>query len=255
VSDIGLQLNSFESISLESMDGVLLMERMDTKYIFPRELFNEFLGKLKDHYEVLEVNGLRISPYETLYFDTKKFSLYLTHHNRKPSRLKIRFRKYGSTGAVFFELKFKNSKGLTLKKRIEQSVIHESIHSSAADFLTEHTQHAPSDFEAKLWVNYSRVTLVNKARTERLTFDFDLSYKNENANSSLDGLVIAEVKGEKKNHSAFGELMKTHRIRSGNISKYCIGIAKTVSGLKSNNFKRQLLSFKKLTNDTITGIN
>ena len=250
--NISESLKSFESITLPEMNAVSLMERTDTKYVLNRNTVMELLPELSHHYRVLEVNGMRLSPYETLYFDTKEFGLYLLHHNSKLSRFKIRFRRYASTGAVFFEIKHRNIKGKTIKKRIEQDVIPGNITASAGAFLVQHTQHVPEDFESKLWVNYSRITLVNKSMTERVTLDLGLSYKNGGDVSLLEDIVIAEVKGEKRHASVFNTRMKERHIRSGSISKYCIGIAKMFDGIKSNSFKRQLLLLNKHADDTIT---
>ena len=66
----------------------------------------------------------------------------------------------------------------------------------------------------KLWINYSRITLVHNERNEKVTFDKDLSFKGMvNGWSYLPGLVIAEIKQERFNpNSDFIKLMNRFRI-------------------------------------------
>ena len=85
-------LAEFSSISLKEMENVKLMDRKDTKYVFKFQQLPEYLEQLKNDYSILVVETNRVSRYESLYFDTKKFDLYHSHHRGKPNRFKIRFR-------------------------------------------------------------------------------------------------------------------------------------------------------------------
>ena len=161
-------------------------------------------------------------------------------------------RKYVSTKSNFFEIKLKNSKGRTIKERAIQEEGDETIHPLAGAFLEKHTSYSIADFEAKFWVNFSRITLVSKSFTERVTLDIDLTFKHESTLSSLHGFVIAEVKEEMHNRSFFSSLMKQHLIRPDTISKYCLGVATLHKTVKANNFKPQLSSINKLIHDTAT---
>lgn len=225
------------------------MDRLDTKYVFPRENLSSILEQLSNSYRVLEVNGERISRYESLYFDTHDFNLYNHHQSGRLNRFKIRFRKYVESNLHFFEIKFKNNKGRTIKKRIKQEDIPSSIDGSAADFLKQHSSFNGHDLEEKLWVNYSRLTLVNKFAPERVTIDIDLTFKKRTLVKSFSDLVIAEIKKDKSDRSAFSILMKKLHIREGSISKYCFGALSMYNQLKHNNFKSRLIHLKKISND------
>ncbi|MCE9538823.1 MAG: VTC domain-containing protein, partial [Bacteroidetes bacterium] len=120
-------LAEFSPITLKEMDGVKLMDRIDTKYVFTVQQLPVLLEQLKNDYKILTVEGNRLSRYESLYFDTKNFDLYHCHHRRKPNRYKIRFRKYVESNLHFFEVKFKNNKGRTIKNRVKQKQIDGSI--------------------------------------------------------------------------------------------------------------------------------
>ena len=73
-------LNQFNPITLQEMDGVKLMDRTDTKFTFNINMLPVILGEAKEYYRILEVEGNRISRYKTLYFDTEDFDLYNNHN-------------------------------------------------------------------------------------------------------------------------------------------------------------------------------
>lgn len=238
-------LNEFDPISLKEMDNVKLMDRTDTKFIFKYDQLPEFLSQLKNDYNILDINNNRISRYESLYFDTKNFDLYFSHHRGKPSRFKVRFRKYVESELHYFEVKFKNNKGRTIKDRVKQKQIDESIKDNAEDLLNNKTPLQSDNLEAKLWVNYSRITFVNKYSPERVTIDLNLTFINKEQNKTINNLVIAEVKQDKAIVSAFIKVMKKYHIREGAISKYCYGVITLFEKIKHNNFKPKLILIKK----------
>jgi hypothetical protein len=234
------------------MDNVTLMDRTDTKYIFTLDNLPAFLEQVKEDYRVLDVNGHRISRYESLYFDTRNFDLYLSHHRGRPSRYKIRCRKYVESELHFFEVKYKNNKGRTIKDRVKQPSIDGMIKENAEILLCEKTPLLANNLEAKLWVNYSRITLVNKYSPERVTIDVDLTFKNSETDKTIHNLVIAEVKQDKALVSSFIRLMKKYHVREGAMSKYCFGVISLFSNVKHNNFKPKLILLKKTLNGTFT---
>ncbi len=241
-------LAEFSSISLKEMENVKLMDRKDTKYVFKFQQLPEYLEQLKNDYSILVVETNRVSRYESLYFDTKNFDLYHSHHRGKPNRFKIRFRKYVASNLNFFEIKFKNNKGRTIKSRVKQKEIDGFITDKAEVLLKEKTPLFPNELEAKLWVNYSRITFVNKNFPERVTIDIDLSFKKDEEYKTIPNLVIAEVKQDKAAVSVFIKLMKKNHVRAGSISKYCFGVINLFNKIKHNNFKPNLnLIKKKLT--------
>ncbi len=230
------------------MENVKLMDRKDTKYVFKFQQLPEYLEQLKNDYSILVVETNRVSRYESLYFDTKNFDLYHSHHRGKPNRFKIRFRKYVASNLNFFEIKFKNNKGRTIKSRVKQKEIDGFITDKAEVLLKEKTPLFPNELEAKLWVNYSRITFVNKNFPERVTIDIDLSFKKDEEYKTIPNLVIAEVKQDKAAVSVFIKLMKKNHVRAGSISKYCFGVINLFNKIKHNNFKPNLnLIKKKLT--------
>jgi len=243
LSDI---LKTFHTITLAEMDNVKLMDRTDTKFVFRSDFLPVLLKDMVEHYRVLEVNGIIPNRYETLYFDSEKLDFYRQHHNGKLNRYKVRYRQYVESQLNFFEIKFKSNKRRTIKERVKRKKIHEEIEGKAEELLSNTTQICPESLVPQLWVYYYRMTFVNKLGGERLTVDFDLSFKDENNTSSYPALVIAEVKRGKSGHSPFIELMRKHHISSDSISKYCLGILSLKPDVKKNRFKMKLRTINKL---------
>ena len=241
-------LNQFDPITLEEMEGVKLMDRTDTKFTFNVNELPSVLEEAKNYYRILSVEGNRISRYKTLYFDTKGFDLYNEHHSGKLNRYKIRHRTYVESNIGFLEVKFKNNKGRTLKTRIKEVEVPELNTGRAFEFLKKMLPFDPLILLPKIWINYSRITLVNKTSAERLTLDLNLEFEKNGKKQILDQLVIAEVKQDSKIASPFISIMRNKHIRQGSISKYCFGIASSYSEVKKNNFKQKLSNVKKIIN-------
>ncbi|MDP1745831.1 MAG: VTC domain-containing protein [Bacteroidota bacterium] len=145
-------------------------------------------------------------------------------------------------------MKFKNNKGRTIKSRVKQKEIDGSIKDAAELLLNDKTPLESSNLEPKIWVNYSRITFVNKFSPERVTIDIELTFKNNEQSKIIHNLVIAEVKQDKAVSSAFVKLMKKYHVREGSISKYCYGVISLFDKIKHNNFKPNLNLLKKIIN-------
>ncbi len=244
-------LESFDTISLEEMDSVRLMNRQDTKFIFSFENLLEILPLLNEHYRVLSIKGSRTSKYETIYFDTEDYDLYIDHHRKKVDRYKVRYRKYLDSNLAFLEVKHK-FKGRTDKKRILVDDLLFHIPDDHEEFVKESGVEHADELEPSLINYFERITLVAKNIAERLTLDINLAYKDSNKKVSLDDLVIAELKQEQSSRlSPFYKILKKKQIRPLRISKYCIGLIKMkgLDNIKYNRFKKKLIKIKKLTED------
>ncbi len=237
------------------MDGVKLMDRTDTKFTFKMELLPEILKAIEPFYTCLKIESRLMSSYKTLYYDTSSLMLYNKHHNGELNRYKIRHRTYVDSNLGYLEVKFKNNKGRTIKERIKEKDPATVFNEKSYSFLEGELPFNPGILVPVVWVNYSRITLVNKLSAERVTIDIDLEFKKDEQATVLNNLVIAEVKQEKKKPSPFIKTMKKLRVREGSISKYCFAIAFMHDGAKKNNFKEKLLALKHIINyDTITNI-
>lgn len=235
------------------MDSVKLMDRTDTKFVFHVQDLDAVLSDISKHYRALEVEGTRWSPYETLYYDTPGLELYIRHHNQKLNRYKIRYRKYVNSNLHFFEIKFKNNKGRTIKKRIKEAAIETEIKNNAQQLLESITGFKAAELKPILFVNCSRATLVNTQMEERLTLDVKLQFTRNGTELNYEPLVIAELKQNKVNvRSPFYKLMKHYRFRSSSMSKYCFGVTQLFPEVKKNNFKPKILTLNKIINAATT---
>ena len=111
-------LNDFQKISLDELDKVKLLDRKDTKFVFNQNQLPSILEKIKPYYRILEINNSLIFNYDNTYFDTHDFLFYNQHHNEHRQRFKVRLRKYSNNNKSYFEIKIKNNKNRTVKKRM-----------------------------------------------------------------------------------------------------------------------------------------
>ena len=241
------KISKFDPISLSEMDEVKLMKRTDTKFVFPLSTLHKILPKLEQHYRVLEIKGTRLNAYRSLYFDTEDFQFYQQHHNGKTNRNKVRFREYIDSGLSFLEVKRKNNKGKTVKKRIKVDQIPTELEGSNKGFVDKLVD-GGLDLKAQHWNKFTRITFVHKTKKERLTIDVNLRFEDtDSQKTDLGEMVIAEVKQAKRNlASNFIRIIKKERIHPFRISKYCMATAKLFPSLKRNNFKRKFLHLDKL---------
>jgi hypothetical protein len=240
--------NSFETITLKEMDNVKLMDRTDTKYSFHISGLNDILLEVKEHYKLLTVEHKIISKYKTLYYDTQSLSLYNQHQTGKLNRYKIRHRTYVESNLGFLEVKFKNNKGRTIKERIKKLEVPQEWDDNSKTFLDTSLPFESNNLVPIVWVNYSRITLVNKHAQERVTIDLGMKFIKDNLEVDLSTLVIVEVKQDSKKSSIFCDVLKNHHIREGSLSKYCMAVAFTNQDVKKNAFKMKLNQINKILN-------
>ncbi|MBL4593245.1 MAG: polyphosphate polymerase domain-containing protein [Flavobacteriales bacterium] len=244
-------LQQLDPISLKEMDRVKLQNRTDTKFVFEADLLPIILNEIKDFYSILEIKKNRTNSYKTLYYDTKELKSYIQHHNGKANRTKIRFRKYIESDLNFLEVKFKNNKGRTIKARKKISDIETTLSDISKDFINNNSTYKSDEIIPVLWNSFTRLTLVHKTKTERLTIDLNLGFKSylNDVEKEIPHIIIAEVKQEKaSNNSDFIQVIKKHHVRKSSMSKYCVGSALLNKDLKQNNFKERILKINKLKN-------
>lgn len=240
--------NSFNPISLEEMDRVKLMNRTDTKYVLNEEILMEILRSVKDDYYILQMQDCRIFPYESLYYDTVKNEMYHAHHNGKPNRHKIRFRKYLQSNHTFLEIKQKVKGSRTIKKRILVENLEISLLENSKSFIMKHTPFDAELLESKLYTRFNRMTLTDKMHTERVTIDTHIDFYFQNHDTfQLNNCVVIEIKRDENSlHSAIGSYLNQKGIHPNGMSKYCLGRALIESNLKKNNFKRKIITLRNI---------
>lgn len=240
-------LKYFEPISLKEMSAVKLMNRIDTKFVTTAERLSQLLELLTPEYYIQETAETRRFPYHTVYFDTPDQQMYNIHQCGKKRRFKVRMRTYVNSGEHFLEVKSKNNKGRTRKKRIEIERMHREpeLHS---EFLERHLPYVPAELVPQIENRFERITLVNRAFTERMTIDTGLWFHNLVTGEEvfLDNIVIIELKRDGGVPSPALKHLLSLRIKASGFSKYCMGMAFTNSGLRMNRFKERMRMVSKM---------
>ena len=246
-NEISHIISQMQPISLEEMDSVKLLNRTDTKFLFQISKLPTILSEVKDAYRVLHVEQNPFQAYSTIYYDTIDKKMYHIHQNGKANRYKVRHRTYGSSGIAFLEVKFKNNKKVTFKKRIKYD-ISQGLE-NAQEFLQKHSPFSWNELEPTSQVNYTRVTLVSLTHGERITVDWNLQVSNEDTGKNVDfsHICIVELKREKgKSNTEMAKALKKYRVFKKSMSKYAIGTAASSDDVRLNRFKRKLRYIDKL---------
>ncbi len=218
-------LQGYPTLSLENLDSVALLDRHDTKYLFDKRHLAKILNALSDTYSVLNVGGYLATPYQTQYFDTADHLYYALHQRGKRNRLKVRIRKYCSTGVTFLEVKYKTNTERTIKYRKEIDDLRTKLTNDDLRFIRESCGQQPP-LQPQMYNAFNRITLADLSSGERLTLDTELYFRNENGKGhEMGNLVIAELKQIQFNReSRFARLAKELQIRPDSVSKYCLGV-------------------------------
>lgn len=241
-------LSGFYPISLEDMSSIRLMNRTDTKYIVSVDQLSTILKLAMKEYYVQEIDEDRNIPYHTIYYDTPGYEMYLSHHNGRKVREKIRVRTYINSQLTFLEIKHKNNKGRTNKKRIRVNNTNAVSTERGEVFIREHGWSDPLVLLQHLENQFDRITLVNRGKTERLTIDTNIHFHNFSTgkDSRLKKLVIIELKRDGYTYSPMCEILKRLRIHEERISKYCVGAVLTNPDLKYNRLKQKIHRIKEI---------
>ena len=245
-------IRTYEPISLDQMSGIKLMNRTDTKFVTTVDRLRLLLMMARDDYWAQDIDGKRIASYYTAYFDTPDNNMYVVHQNGHAGRQKLRIRSYVDSHLNYLEVKTKNNHGRTKKKRVDMvgfdplnpdhGIRFLRQFMSYDEFLRKHLRYDPAILSEQLENRFNRITLVNKAKTERLTIDSGLRFHNlvTGHDADLTGLVIIELKRDGLQPSPILHMLRDLRIKPSGFSKYCMGSAMTNPGLKRNNFKERL---------------
>ncbi|NQY08418.1 MAG: polyphosphate polymerase domain-containing protein [Flavobacteriales bacterium] len=241
------------TITLDEMDSVKLLNRKDTKFGFSAEIMDELIIFMAERYRSLVVEEKTATDYHTLYYDTPNFKFYLDHHNKRVNRGKVRFRRYGEKDC-YLETKLKNNKDRTIKKRKKKKSIPFTLSEKSQSFVNETLIDVNAeDLIPQTWVHYKRMTFVNLELKERITLDIDLRYEKVDLEGNVlrsietPSLMIAEAKQDGlSKESYFIQFMREKKIQETGLSKYCMATFLLNEEIKQNRFKKKRLFLDKL---------
>lgn len=241
------KLSLLNSVSLNELDSVSLLNRTDSKYTLRGEDLLKIFPCLIENYHVLEIDGVRVFSYENNYFDTPDLQFFRDHHNGYVNRIKVRSRRYVESDLCFFEIKKKEKVDRTNKHREELPCMISDIDSNRKSIIQDYTRKDIGEVNLILKNNFSRVTLVNNHFTERVTIDMNLHFSDNQHDIKFGKIAIIEVKQSKNTHtSPLTNSLKDHHIRSQSISKYIYGVISLYPTVKKNNFMPILRTIYKL---------
>ena len=248
------------AITLDEMNAVKLMNRIDSKYVTSEATLLRMLeAAAAAGYRALETEGVRISPYDSVYYDTAGLTMFYLHHNRRLVRQKVRTRQYVNSGDSFLEIKRKNNHGRTSKKRMgipSDKMMDFGSVPEAADYLARHSWFQSEELSPSARTCFSRITLVNPALTERLTIDTKLAFTNfrTGLGTTLEDAVIIELKQDGRAASQMKGILLDLRIKPLRVSKYCMAITLTDPSAKTGRFKVKVRAIEKIIGKKLTTI-
>ena len=250
-------LNQFDPITLDEMSGIRLMNRTDTKFVTTRPMLERLLAMARHDYFAQAIGGQRIAAYFTVYFDTPDCNMYTVHETGHTNRQKLRVRSYVDSHLNFLEVKTKNNRGRTKKKRValddfnpDDSARFDLQADCYGEFLQQYLRYDPQTLCRQLENRFDRITLVNKAKTERLTIDTNLRFCNvaTGRRRAMDDIVIIELKRDGLQPSPILHMLRDLRIKPHGFSKYVIGSALTNPNLHCNRMKPKVNDIERLLN-------
>lgn len=250
-NNLQTQLTPFKKIALSEIDKVKLMRRVDTKYVFHLEQLPKVLEQFYPHYYLVEINGIAIQDYKTVYYDTPDYQFYLQHHNGIKNRFKVRFRTYIKSNLSFLEVKHKTNKKETIKSRLEQPSIFNELNTEHSEFISTKISRPFENLSPSLSNHFNRITLVSKSFDERITIDSGVSFLDirNNIEKNCENLCIIETKRDIHiRNKTSAQALQQLRIKPSGFSKYCMGLALINTQIKKNLFKPRLLKFKSILN-------
>ncbi len=246
----------FNAISLDDLNhGSAMLTRLDNKYLVHQGVLHQALKQFSKYFDILEIDKNRLFTYESCYFDDENLRCYFDHHQGRRQRVKIRTRKYVESNLCFVEVKLKNSRGITIKKRLAYPLEQfGQLNAEALAYINEqHLELYGRDFSQgltpTLHMRYERATLVAKQGGERITIDRQIRFNHHaQTYATNDSIAVIETKSANGNGIADRLLRTLHQHPSNKCSKYCIGMCITQQVKRYNNFMPTLRKLGALPN-------
>lgn len=245
----------FSPVDLRAVNAkAAMLERLDNKYVVNSSVLQSAVADLATSFDMLEIDGRRAFTYDTCYFDGADLRSYFDHHQGRRRRAKVRMRRYREAGLCFVEVKLKDKRGITIKKRMscdprQFGALDEDALAHVRDSYRElYEAEFPCDLVRTLDVHYVRVTLAAKDGGERMTIDSGLCFKAGAVTRSVgDDLFIVETKSANGNGLADQTFRRLHQHPMKHCSKYCTGIALMREGTKHNKFRPVLRKLQRMS--------
>lgn len=225
-------------ISLDEIKALALLDRLDVKFMLHDRQLAQIMARVRGHYRVLEINGVRPGRYHTTYFDTPDFAMYHAHHNGTRARHKVRWRQYVDSGLIYLEVKEKTNRERTIKSRITLPAPIYSLGDLDTSWMPTSFTLDPRTLRPVVWNRFQRMTLADFERQERITIDLGLEFGRGDDVIPMSGLAIIEIKQRKFSlDSPMAHELHRLQLHPAHISKFCAAMTILYPGLKQNRFK------------------
>lgn len=221
-----------------------LLQRTEWKFPVPVARLAQLIDDLGATHDAVDSRGSAVAEYRTWYFDTPELTCFHDHRRGRPRRAKVRFRDYLERRLTRLEVKIRSPRG-TAKHVLERPFQRRALEPEELDFLGERLPRPLDRLVPSLAVAFQRVTLVGRIRAERITVDHQLvahravdGHWCQADRSSFPGLGVVEVKATSR-AEAWPTLrwMADRGLRPWPISKYCLGLSTTGSGLRDHRLR------------------
>ncbi len=240
---IAQTLQGFAPLSLEDLNGkAAMLERLDNKYILRAAQLQPALAAFAATFDVLEIDGKRSFTYATRYFDDAAHHGYYDHHQGRRKRCKVRVRHYLDAGFSYLEVKLKDKRDVTIKKRLRVDAPLTTLDPTCMSFIEacyqeQYGQPFGHSLAPVIAMDYDRITLVAREGGERMTIDTRLNFQsNGRMRSAPSDIFVVETKSARGNGLADKILRGLHAHPTSRCSKYCIGMAALDQVSRHNRF-------------------
>jgi hypothetical protein len=232
LTDIVTRLSSFTAIGLDALNAkAAMLERLDNKYIITDEQVGTAIDALSQAFDILEIDARRVFTYVTRYFDDTDLRTYHDHQQGRRKRFKVRVRTYVDAGFSYLEVKLKDKRGATIKKRLRMSDPDGDLDETSAMFVEQcysdlYGESFGRPLTPVLGMEYQRIALIAKEGGERLTIDTQIGFRAADRSCDVPPQrAIVETKSARGNGVADRIFRELHLHPTRACSKYCVGMA------------------------------
>jgi hypothetical protein len=236
-------LSRFAPISLDQLNAkAAMLERLDNKYIIPAARLAPALHTFADLFDVLDIADKRAFAYATRYFDDPAQRGYHDHHQGRRKRCKVRVRFYVDAGFSYLEVKLKDIRDVTVKKRLKVPNDLPSLDDTCMAFVDQcyrdqYGERFGRPLSPQIGMRYERITLVAKEGGERMTIDTTMGFWSGRATCTVPpDMFIVETKSARGNGIADKILRGMHLHPTSRCSKYCVAMAALGEVTRVNRF-------------------
>jgi hypothetical protein len=213
----------------------------DQRFMFSNKLLDKLIECNKDNYDIIKFGDKNYQSIRTLYFDTPKNKCYTDAHNKKRNRYDIYYHYCYESDTTYLEVKYLSKKGIEKKKKLKVDCIKTELNDEELLFLKKVMPgKLAKKLQARLSVNYKRITLIDKNRQHKVVLDTDIDYLYNDLKDKYLRLTYCKIRLVKDDeYCEFLESLKDFGVREEQINKYVLGMS-IFGKRKSNYYKNRI---------------